>query len=249
MKFGLTGLTMLTVTFLAASSHAASVTFQSPTAITDTSVLDTILLAYPGATLEQAVGFGLPSVQSVSTTGGQTINFAVGAHATSAPAGTSTELFYSGVQSGSTLYTGDTGSAAFNTVLKSDGWASSATGTKPQTLQIGGLTIGNTYAFTLLACDMRSTSSSRTEQYSDAISGGNTSASFSTANAQAVTGTFTADSSVQSLYVLQTTIGVSTWDTTISGFTLYAVPEPGTGAILAGGFGILLAGFRLRKQK
>jgi len=147
------------------------------------------------------------------------------------------------------MYTGNTGSTTFNKVLQSDGWASSGTGTHPQTLQIGGLTIGQTYAICLLAADMRAGSSARTEDYSDAISGGNTSASFSTATAKSVIGTFTADAAIQNIYTLQTTTGATAWDTTISGFTLYAVPEPSTFAMTAGGIGMLLAGFRLRKNK
>jgi hypothetical protein len=246
------GLSIIAASFMAASSHAAPVTFQSPTAITSTATLDATTNAYSGAILIQAVGFGIPATESVLTAGGQTINFVVGSVPfNAAPSGTSTMLGYSGGQSGAALYTGNTGSATFNTVLQSDGWASGNGPTAPQTLQIGGLTIGTTYVIDLLAADMRAGSSGRTEQYQDAISGGNASASFSTATAQSLIATFTADSTVQDIYVWDTIAGAGAgnWDTTVSAFTLYSVPEPGSYALLSGGLGMLLLGCRNRRQK
>ena len=206
------------------TAPAAPVTFQSPAAITSTATLDAIPLAYSGATFVQAVGFGLPSAQSVTTSGGHTINFVVGAASGSAPSGTGTELFNTGTQSSTPLYSGDTGSATFNKVLQSDGWASSGSSARPQTLRLGGLTIGTTYAVELLASDMRPGSTARTEKYSDSVSGGNTSASFSTASAQSVIGTFTADATIQDIYVIPTTAGTTALDTTVSAFTLYTLP-------------------------
>jgi autotransporter-associated beta strand protein len=224
VKFGTTSMVALATAFMAVSVNA-QVTFLTPTTVSSTAALDAPLV-YSGATLVQAVGFGLPSAQTVNTVSNQTVVFAVGAHSGSAPSGTSTELFYTGTQSGSTLYTGDTGSPAFNTVLQSDGWASGNAPTLPQTLQIGGLTIGTNYVVELLASDTRAGSASRTEQYQDAATGGDASASFSTANATYVLATFTATNTAQTIYVWQTTTGAAGWDTTISAFTLYALLGP-----------------------
>jgi autotransporter-associated beta strand protein len=227
LKLALTLPVALAAFFWAVSGHAQSaITFQTPTVITTTNALDAPLV-YSNATLVQAVGFGIPSAETVMTASNQTIVFAVGAHSGSAPSGSSTELFNTGTQSGSSLYTGNTGSAAFNTVLQSDGWASGGSSSLPQTLQIGGLSVGNTYVVELMACDMRSASSARTEQYQDGVSPAtfDASASFSTANPRYVLGTFFATAATEEIYVWQTTTGVSSWDTTISAFTLYTIPN------------------------
>jgi autotransporter-associated beta strand protein len=227
VKFSMMALAILAACFVAVSGHA-QVTFLTPAAVGSSTVCLDTPLAYPGAVLSQAVGFGLPSAQTVTTVSNQTIVFAVGAHSGSAPSGTSTELFYTGTQSGSSLYTGNTGSAAFNTVLQSDGWASGGSSNAPQTLIIGGLTVGSNYVVELLSSDMRSGSSSRTERYQDVATytGGNQSASFSTATAAYDLATFTATNTYQKIVVWQTTAGASGWDTTISAFTLYKLLGP-----------------------
>jgi hypothetical protein len=157
-------------------------------------------------------------------------------------------LGYSG---GQTLASPSTGSAAFNAVLAGDGWAEGNGPTAPQTLQIGGLTVGTTYAIDLFAYDPRSGSASRTEEFADTLNGtGNDSASFSTASAASVIGTFTATSALEDVYVIDTMpgAGAGNWDTTVSGITLYsAVPEPGTCALALTGVGVLL-GFRARRK-
>ena len=247
MKLGVTGLAVIALSVM--SGFSQSITWQSPSTVTRTAALDAIPGLYSGATLVQAVGWGDPATETVVTTGGQTISYVVGANTFSAPSGTGTELFFTGTQSGSSLYNGTTGNTALNTVLESDGWAGSGTGTEPQTVQIGGLTPGTLYAVQLLAVDTRGSSSARTEQYQDnPVSGsGDDSASFSTTAATSVIGTFTANAVDEDIYLIQTTPGVTSWDTTVSAFTLYAVPEPGTCALALGGLGMLL-GFRARHK-
>lgn len=233
---------------MAVSSHAASVAFQNSVVIADTSALDAILVSYPSATLLQAANFG-SGAQSVSTTGGQTINFTAGTINGGAPSGTITTLFRAGSENNTALFTGDTGSAGFNSVLQSQGWANSGSSAAPETLRIGGLTQGNTYMIELLASDMRSGSAGRTQRYNDTADyTGNQSDSFSVQNPTYVLATFTGDANgFQDIFLQDTR--VSGWDTTFAGFTLYAVPEPSTCSMLAGGLGMLLAGFRMRKQK
>ncbi|NNM86652.1 MAG: PEP-CTERM sorting domain-containing protein [Phycisphaerales bacterium] len=239
---------MLAVALTAGTSAAATITWQSPATVSSTSILDSIPSAYSGATLSQSVYFGHDtSTYSVTTPEPQTINFTHGSASYSGPSGSATELFYSGPQkiSGVTNPTSDTN---FNNVLLNDGWASSGHSYSPQTLQIGGLTTGTKYAIELLAFDGRSSSSARTEEFADTVNAtGNNSTSFSTYTAHSVIGTFTAGASTQDVYVWQTTTGVSSWDTTVSAFTLYALPapEPATLGMLAiGGMGLLLAGRR-----
>lgn len=252
LKFGVTGLTVLAAALMAASSHAASVTFQNSVIITDTSALDAILVAYPTATLQQAVNFG-SGAQSVTTVGSQTINFAAGTINGGAPAGTVTTLFRAGAENNAALFTGDTGSAGFNNVLRSQGWANSGSAANPETLRIGGLTQGTTYVIELLASDMRAGSAGRTQRYNDTANyTGNQSDSFSVQSPTYVLATFTADANgYQDIFIEDTRAVHPPWDTTFAGFTLYAapVPEPGTFAMVAGGFGMLLAGFRMRKNK
>jgi autotransporter-associated beta strand protein len=225
VKLGMMALAVLAACLVTVSSQA-QVTFLTPAAVGSSTVCLDAPLGYPGAILSQAVGFGLPSAQTVTTVSNQTIVFAVGSHSGSAPGGTSTGLFYTGTQSGSSLYTGSTGSTAFNTVLQSDGWASGGSSNSPQTLIIGGLTVGSNYVVELLASDMRSGSASRTERYQDVstYTGGNQSASFSTATATYDLATFTATNTYQKIVVWDTL--TSGWDTTISAFTLYAILGP-----------------------
>jgi hypothetical protein len=249
-KFGATGLAVLTASLMVVSSHAASVTFQNSVVITDTSALDAILVAYPTATLQQAVNFS-SGAQSVTTVGGQTINFANGSTDNNGPSGpgTTTTLFQVWTQTDPTLCTVDTGSAAFNTILQGQGWCNSGSSASPETLRIGGLTTGITYEAELLASDMRSGSAGRTQSYNDVANyTGNASDSFSVQSPTYVLATFTADANGYQDIFIQDTVG-SGWDSTFAGFTLYAVPEPSTCAMVAGGLGMLLAGFRMRKNK
>jgi PEP-CTERM motif len=248
-KPGVTGLAVIAAAFMAASSYAAPVTFQNSIGITSTLALDAPRTFSPGATLSQAVNFG-SGAQSVSTIGGQTINFAAGTTSFSTPSGTATTLFSAGGENNAALFSGDTGSAAFNSVLQSQGWASSGDSTIPTTLRIGGLTQGTSYVLELLASDMRAGSVGRSERYNDvATYTGNQSDSFSTELPAYVLATFTADSSgFQDVFIEDTRAVHPPWDTTLAGFTLYAVPEPGTCALLLVGAGMLLGFRRVRRQ-
>lgn len=248
-KPGMTSLAVIAAAFMAASSYASPVTFQNSVVITDTSALDAPLV-FSGATLSLAVNFG-SGAQSVSTIGGQTINFAAGTTSFSTPSGTVTTLFSAGGENNAGLCTLDTGSAAFNSVLQSQGWASSGNSTIPATLRIGGLTLGTSYVVELLASDMRGGSVGRSERYNDvATYTGNQSDSFSTELPAYVLATFTADSSgFQDIFIEDTRAVHPPWDTSLAGFTLYtAVPEPGTCALLLVGAGMLLGLQRARRQ-
>jgi hypothetical protein len=232
---------------LSTSAHA-QITWQTPSTVTDTSSLDVIPTLYTGATLNQADDFGNSAILTVTTVGGQTINFAVGAYSTSAASGTSTELFESGIQ---TLTPAPgTGNANFDSVLQNDGWASGNGPTAPQDIQIGGLTIGQTYAIDIFTYDPRAGSAGRTQEYADTSGGtGNNSASFAYASPESVIGTFTASSAVMNVFAIDTrpTAGAGSWDTTVSALTLYAVPEPSTWAMLASGLAMLTA-FHARRK-
>ncbi len=249
------GLMAMAVGLAAGSTQASTIiTWQAPASVTSTSILDAIPTAYSGATLDQSVYYGSDSsTYSVTTPKPQAISFTKGTWSGAAPSGSATELFYTGVQKltpGTGTSSPNTGNTSFDNVLENNGWASSAHSSEPQTLQIGGLTIGDTYAVQLFAFDGRSSSSGRTEQYSDGS--GDLSASFSTyTNPKSVIGTFTATAATLDIPILQTTTGVSTWDTTVSAFTLYSVPasvpEPATlGLVAVGGLGLLTLRRRTR---
>lgn len=245
------GLMAMAVGVAAGSTQASVITWQAPSTITSTSVLDTIPGDFSGATLQQSVYFGSDSATyTVATTGGQNIAFTHGASSTAAPSGTATGVFYGGVQKLSGSPTSDT---SFNNVLENDSWASSASSSKPQTLQIGGLASGTSYAIQLFAYDPRSGNTLRQEEFADTVdASGNNSASFLTTNATSVIGTFTATSSVQDVYVWQTVAEpTNQWNTTVSGFTLYSVPasvpDPATlGLVAVGGLGLLTLRRRTR---
>jgi hypothetical protein len=220
---------------------AATITFDTPvTSLSDTTSLDTPL-SFAGATLVQAVNFGSGTGSGAQTvvTAQQTIAFTAGTISANAVSGTATTLFNSGAQGGVTLSPTTTGNTQFDNVLKSDGWHSQTTdATRPLTLQIGSLTIGQTYAVTLLSADARQ--ADRFQQYFDTFSGGTfsggSSASFNENTNTSVMGTFVADATTQLIYIHATDV-VGNADTTLSGFTLYsisAIPEPSTYAALAG---------------
>jgi hypothetical protein len=247
------GVAVMAATLLAVSSQAASVTFDNSVVITDTSALDAPLSLFPGMSLTLAVNYG-SGAQSVSTLGGQTINFAAGTISGAAPSGTSTTLFHAGSENNAALFTGNTGSAAFNSVLQGQGWASGGSAAAPETLRIGGLTEGTLYVVQLLASDMRAGSAGRTQQYHDTVSfGGNASDSFSVQSPTYVLGTFLADNTgYQDIFIEDTRAVHPPWDTTFAGFTLYtvtAIPEPSAFALVLGGVGMLLACNRRRPAR
>lgn len=239
------GLAVLTALSLAASASAASVTFQNSVVITDTSALDAPL-AFSGATLVEALNFGWPpTAQTVSTVGGQTINF-TGANPTwGGPSGTASTLYRAGGENNGSLFGGTTGDAGFDGVLDSQGWCNTGSSLSPSGLRLGNLTAGNSYVALLLASDMRAGSAGRTQQYHDMENfSGNASDSFSVQSPTYVLASFTADASgYQDIFIKDTR--VSGWDTTFAGVTLYsvtAVPEPTTAALLGltGLFGLMV---------
>ncbi len=245
--------------FTAAGLNAATVSFStSVTSLSDTTSLDTPFLSFTGATLVQAVSFGSGTgsgAQSV-VTANQTIAFTAGTISANDLSGTATTLFNSGAQGGVLLSPTGTGNTQFDNVLKSDGWHSQATdATRPLALQIGGLTIGQTYAITLLSADGRVASAGRTQQYFDTFSGGafsgGSSDSFSENTNASVMGTFVADATTQRIYIHATDAVGTTDDTTLSGFTLYsvsAIPEPSTYAAFAGVLTLGAAIIRRRRR-
>lgn len=233
-----------------ASAQAATIAFDAPFLIINDTALDVVPLTYPGATIAQAVNFGSGAgsgAQSVVTGGAQTVNFTAGTTSGAAASGTATTLFQVGTQGGVLLSPTTTGDTQFDNVLKSDGWASTGNNATPITLQIGGLTIGQTYVVSLFSADGRSTD--RAQQYFDTFSAGTFSGGSSSAFSQnpstMVTGTFTADAGFQRIYI-QETDGVGGDDTTLSAFTLYAIPEPSS-ALLVAGAGLLI-GFRRSRR-
>ena len=198
---------------------------------------------HPTATLAQAVTFG-GSAQTVATTGGQTISFTLLATATStdmpAAASGSTAMYNVGFQSNGALFAGTTGDTQFDAVLDSGAWHNNGSdATRPLTLRIGNLTVGQTYLVSLFSADARS--SDRSQAYWDTFSGGTfsggTSGSFSQNPGTMTMFTFTAGAGFQDIFVEETD-NIGNADTNLAAFTLYAVPEPSS-AVLVGGVGLL----------
>ena len=239
---------------LPAIGLAASVSFQTPTTFTTTSVLDAPLSVsgYTNITLVQAQNFG-GNAQTVTTPASQTINFANAPENSGGPAsGTVSAVFYGGSETNANLFAGNTGSAAFDAVLDSQSWATQQAGGNRQTVRIGGLTIGQTYIVQLLFSDQRTGNGGRTQFLADATSGGNTSATFSTASATSLLASFSATAVTQDIFLFP---GVGTSapnDTTVAAFTLYsatAVPEPASFASVAGLLALGAVGLRRSRRR
>jgi hypothetical protein len=243
-------LAMITAAALTTSANASFVTFQNSVAITDTSALDAPL-SFAGATLIEAQTFGWPpTAQTVSTVGGQTINF-TGANPTwGGPSGTASTLYRAGGENNADLFAGTTGDAGFDGVLDSQGWCNTGSSLSPSGLRLGNLTAGNSYVALLLASDMRSGSAGRTQQYHDTENfSGSASDSFSVQGPTYVLAAFVADANGYQDIFIKDTRG-SGWDTTFAGFTLYSVtsvPEPTSAAMLGLGSLVSLMIYRRRK--
>ena len=213
----------------AAATHAATVSFQTPTTITSDAALDT---AWNGGanTLVQAVSFGLTA--TVTTGGGQTIAFTSGADIGDfdIPASPTTGA---GVHNGNLqndTYAGTTGDTNFDTVLGSNAWHNNTSDTtRPLVVRIGNLTPGQNYVVSLLTADDRAGSAGRSQAYwsgfsSGTFSGG-TSGSFSQTSPTMVIGTFTADASGYQDIFIEETDNTGYADTHFAGYTLYATPN------------------------
>ena len=236
-----TSLALLAATTFGAD--AATLTFLSNTTVTSDSALDAVLGLHSTASLAQAATFG-GSAQTVNTTGGQTIAFALGAtdndeNMPAAPS--SSTVVYNGVGQGPTtsIFPGTTGDAQFDNVLRSNAWHNDTDAVQPLTLRVAGLTIGQSYVISLFSADART--SDRSQAYWDTFSGGTfsggTSGSFSQNPATMTMFSFTADAGFQDIFI-QETDGIGNDDTNLAGFTLYAVPEPSSAALI-GGVGLL----------
>lgn len=234
----------------ASQVQAASVSFETPTTFTDTSVLDLplSLSGYTDIAFSQAQNFGDNNNKTVVTVGGQSIFFTDSSEFNSAPTGTASAVFYGGTEWNGALFAGDTGSIQFNDILDGQSWATQQP-TNRQTVRIGGLSIGQTYIVQLFFSDQRGSSSGRTQSLADAITGGNSSDVFSTALPTSVIGTFAADGLTQDIFILS---GVGNPnDSTVAAFTLYsatAIPEPSSFAALAGAFALTAVGLRRRRR-
>jgi hypothetical protein len=231
----------------AITSHAATLAFVSNTTITSDSALDAPLVLHPTGTLAQAVNYG-SGAQTVNTTGGQTIAFTSGGVTGTAtlPAAPSsvTTVYNAGTQpaTANLLQPGTTGDTQFDAVLDGGAWHNKTTdATQPMALRIGSLTIGQTYIVSLFSVDQRAGSAGRAQAYWDTFSGGvfsgGTSGSFSQNTPIMTMFTFTADADFQDIFIEETD-NAGNADTNLAAFTLYAIPEPSSAA-LVGGMGLL----------
>lgn len=244
MKMMKSALLLLALTSFNAS--AATVLFGPGTSFTSASVLDTPYLA--GYSFVSAMNVG-DAAKTFNTPGGTSITFGAGTGAADLgdvdipTASSGTTGFYNGnAQWNAGIFAGGTGVTQFDDVLRGNAWhTNTSDSTRPLTLRLTGLTIGETYAVYLYSVDARAGSAGRAQAYWDGFSTptftGNTSGSFSQNSAMVVAGTFTADAAFQDIFV-QETDGVGADDTHLSAYTLYTIPEPSS-LILAGGFGLL----------
>lgn len=252
MLYPLAGLAVIAAT--AASAHASTVVFGPGTAFSSASVLDTPYNA--GYTFVSAMNIG-DTAKTFNTLAGTSITFAAGTGAAdlgdvNMPATVSaTTGYYNGnAQWNAGIFAGGTGITAFDDILRGNAWhTNSSDATRPLTLRLTGLTIGETYAVYLYSVDARAGSAGRAQAYWDGFSSpnftGNTSGSFSQSSAQVVQGTFTANAAFQDIFV-QETDGVGNDDTHLAAFTLYSVPEPSC-ALLLTGAGLLIGFGRSRR--
>ncbi len=237
-----------------ASTHAAIISFSSTYDAGDKANLDIQYNA--GGSLVEAGNIGDGTSHTVATPGGQSIVFtaipsSLG-DADMPAAASSTSGFYNGGSqwNASIFSSGTSGDGQWDDTLRGNAWHNNGSdATRPLTLRLGNLTIGQEYSVSLFAVDQRTgDSQTRTQAYwSDFSSGfsGGSSASFSTTNAVMVMGTFTADAVYQDIFV-QATDAVGNADTSLAAYSLYAIPEPATiGLIGVFGAGMLFVRRRL----
>ena len=231
MKITMKTAWLLASVMMVASTHAALITFSGPVSAMNTSVLDTEWLA--GGTFVSGSTYG-SGAKSFTTAGGQNIVLDGGSLLGSVdmpaatPSGTSGA--YNGTGQWANAYlVGSTDVLQWTDALKGNLYHNNASdATRPLTLHLAGLTIGQEYSVSLFSADARYTD--RTQAYASTFSEGTfggTSASFSQNPAYKVTGTFIADAVTQDIFI-QETDGIGNDDTTLSAYALYAVPEPAT---------------------
>jgi hypothetical protein len=230
---------LILLALAAGHAHGATLAFLSNTTVTSDSALDAPLVLHPTATLAQAVTFG-GSAQTVATTGGQTISFSLLSTATNADmpaaASGSTAMYNAGFQSNGSLFAGTTGDTQFDAVIDSGAWHNNGSdATRPMTLRIGSLIMGQTYLVSLFSADARS--SDRAQAYWDTFSGGTfsggTSGSLSQNPGTMTMFTFTANAAFQDIFIEEAD-NIGNADTNLSAFTLYAIPEPSCTVLAAG---------------
>lgn len=247
-----TSLSLAAVVFGGTTTQAATVSFQTPTSVTDTSVLDLplSLAGYTSVSLVQAQNFGDSAIKTVSTPASQTIVFANAPESGAAPSGTSSGVFFGGSEWNAGLFSGGTDSVQFDDLLRGQSWATSQPGNR-QTVRIGDLTIGQTYIFQMFFSDQRGGNGGRTQFISDSLSGGSSSAEFSTGSAIAVIGSFSADAIFQDIFIFPGMTTSAPNDSTVSAFTLYSatpIPEPSSFAGVLGLFALGTVGLRRARR-
>ena len=228
---------------MVASTHAAVVTFSGPVDASNTSSLDTEWLS--GGTFVEGVTYG-SGEKAFTTAGGQSITLASdsGTNLGNADMPAATPSATSGYYNAGTQWiwngTADTDVLEWTDALKGNLWHNNASdATQPLTLHLANLTMGQEYAISLFSADSRFDDRDQAywSSFSEGVFSGGTSGSFSQNPAFKVTGTFIADATYQDIFIQATDVAGNA-DTTLSAYTLYAIPEPATMSLL--GLGALL---------
>lgn len=227
-----------------AYTQAAVITFSGPVDASHTSALDVEFnLNY---TFVEGVTYG-SGAKTFTTAGGNLITLSgdSGMNLGNADMPPAIPSPTSGYYNAGTQWvwngTADTDVLEWTDALKGNLWHNDASdATRPLTLHLAGLTIGQAYSVQLYSADARFSDRDQTywSSFSEGIFSGGTSGSFSQNPAYKVTGTFVADDVYQDIFI-QATDTAGNADTTLAVYTLYAVPEPATMVLLGLG-GLLL---------